>query len=60
MVDKEPLKEYALPKILIYLVIYLIGGLTKRAESLFRFQDKNIDQNAKQNETNQDAQDGEK
>ena len=37
MVDKEPLWEYALPKILIYLVIYLIGELTKRAESLFRF-----------------------
>lgn len=47
-------------KILIYLVIYLIGELTKRAESLFRFKNKNIDQYAKQNETNQDAQDGEK
>ena len=28
MVDKEPLKEYALPKILIYLVIYLFNWRT--------------------------------
>ena len=40
MVDKEPLKEYALPKILIYLVIYLIGEIRKEQSRFSDFRTK--------------------